>query len=199
MSDEKAIVPRNEIEPVKYCILQETNGEECESWYYFIKYQGNEKALKHLEKQLDSVEWYTLDDLSTFVIDTENLVSEQTAKEMIRVDLNYVYHHRKFDGVLQEIDLGFKDKYDDEKKMIKAFDKLGYGQIERYIDKEDIPSDAEFTDWSDEDSEDSDDSDSSESSESEDDSKKPRKKKGELSDKLKNIPKFALSKIKRKK
>jgi len=48
----------------KYVILMETNGEESESWYYFIRLNGNEESLKHLNKQLEQVDWVILDDLS---------------------------------------------------------------------------------------------------------------------------------------
>ena len=40
----------------KYAALMETNGKECESWYYFIRVEGNEDALKHLQDQLTKVE-----------------------------------------------------------------------------------------------------------------------------------------------
>ena len=36
----------------EYVALMETNGKECESWYYFIRKEGNEDSLKHLQKQL---------------------------------------------------------------------------------------------------------------------------------------------------
>lgn len=121
-----------------YAILQETSGEECESWLYFIRYQGNEEALQHLQSQLQSVDWYILDDLSTFDLEIDHLVSETTAKDMIRVDLNHYSPHRKFDGVLKTVDLGLKAHYRNEKKMGKVFDVLGYGQIEDYIDNEEI-------------------------------------------------------------
>jgi len=67
----------NEESQQKYAVLMETNGEECESWYYFIKYNGNEKSLEHLKKQLEQIEMYVIDDLSTFDIDLENLVSSK--------------------------------------------------------------------------------------------------------------------------
>ena len=130
----------------KYAILMETNGEECESWYYFIRYNGNEKPLAHLNKQLESVEWHVLGDLSTFDLETEFLVSETTAKEMTKVDLNHTSHHRKFDGDLQMIDLKFKKRDNNDKKMTRAFDALGYGQIEDYIDGEDIDPEDLVTD-----------------------------------------------------
>lgn len=147
--------------PYTYAILQETSGEESESWYYFIRYQGNEEALLHLEKQLDSVEWYIIDDLSTFDLERQYLVSEKTAKEMTKVDLNAHSFHRKFDGTLKMIDLGFKDRQSNERKMTKAFDKLGYGQIEEYISDEDIdPEDLQSHSESEEESSESESSDS---------------------------------------
>jgi len=129
----------------EYVALMETNGKECESWYYFIKYDGNEKALKQLESQLNKVEWYVVDDLSVFDLDLDHFVSASTAKEMTKLELNAYSFHRKFDGKLREIDLGFKRKDKNEKKICKAFDQLGYGQIEDYIDDEDI-DDEDLTD-----------------------------------------------------
>ena len=129
----------------EYVALMETNGKECESWYYFIKYEGNEKALKQLESQLNKVEWYVVDDLSVFDLDLDHFVSASTAKEMTKLELNAYSFHRKFDGKLREIDLGFKRKDKNEKKICKAFDQLGYGQIEDYIDDEDI-DDEDLTD-----------------------------------------------------
>ena len=122
----------------KYAVLMETNGEECESWYYFIKYDGNEKSLEHLKKQLEQIEMYVIDDLSTFDIDLENLVSEATAKEMSKVELNSVSFHRKFDGDLKTVNLGLKRKDSNEKRIMKTHEKLGFGNIDEYIDKEDI-------------------------------------------------------------
>ena len=121
----------------KYAVLMETNGEECESWYYFIKYDGNEKSLEHLKKQLEQIEMYVIDDLSTFDIDLENLVSEATAKEMSKVELNSVSFHRKFDGELKTVNLGLKRKDSNEKRIMKTHEKLGFGNIDEYIDQED--------------------------------------------------------------
>jgi hypothetical protein len=125
-------------EEKKYVVLMETSGEECESWYYSILYNGNEKNLQHLQQQLESVNWYILDDLSTFDLDMEHFISEKTAKELTKLELNHYSFHRKFDGVLSKIDLNLKTKDKNEKKMGKVFDKLGYGQIEDYIGQEDI-------------------------------------------------------------
>ena len=137
-----------------YVALMETNGKECESWYYFIRYEGNEKNLKNLYDQLESVEWYILDDLSIFDLDLEHFISAKTAKEMTKLELNSYAFHRKFDGVLKEINLGFRKKDNNDKKICRSFDQLGYGQIEDYIDKEDLDPE-DLTDNSGSDSEDS--------------------------------------------
>ncbi len=128
----------------RYAVLQETNGKEFESWLYFIKYEGNEEALAHLQKQLNQVDWYVLDDLSTFDLELENLVSERTAKEMTKVILNHVQPHRKFDGKLKVVDLGFRSKDSNDKRIVRVFKKLGIGMIADYADEEDLPTDDEY-------------------------------------------------------
>jgi hypothetical protein len=203
----------------KYAILQETSGEENESWIYFIKYSGNEEALDHLSKQLDEVEFYIIDDLSTFDLETKCLVSEQTAKEMTQVDLNYFSFHRKFDGTLKKINLGLKSRYDNEKKIEKVFKVLGYGKIEKYIDQEDVdpedleetlelPDSSESNSSTDEHSEEhSSDESSDESSSSEEDEKTnvkksnttEKKKRGNIPKVLQELPRFAKAKAHRKK
>jgi hypothetical protein len=157
-----------------YVALMETNGKECESWYYFIRHEGNEEALQHLQDQLEKIEWYILDDLSTFDLDLEHFVSAKTAKEMVKLELNSYAFHRKFDGVLKKINFNFrkKDLKSDERMMGKVFDLLGYGQIEDYISDEDLDpedlTDHESSDSSDsEDSEDTEDESDSDSSEDE--------------------------------
>jgi hypothetical protein len=122
----------------KYVTLMETSGEENESWIFFIRLDGNEENIKHLQSQLEQVEWYIIDDLSTFDFDVEHPVSAQTAKEMTKVDLNHTSFHRKFDGILQKIDLGYTKKDGNDTKICKTFDILGYGQIENFIDDEDL-------------------------------------------------------------
>lgn len=159
----------------KYAVLQETNETEGESWYYFIKYNDNEEALKHLEKQLNMVEeWVLEEDLSTFDLDLTNLVSATTAKEMTLVDINGYTDHRKFDGKLQIVDFGLKSKHTNIRKLEKIFDVLGYGGIERFIDKEDfVPEHLAENDSS---SSEPDDDEDEESSSSEEEEVKPKHK-----------------------
>lgn len=120
----------------KYVILMETNGEEYESWLYFLKYNGNEENIAHLNKQLEMVNWTIIDDMSTFDMDLEHLVSETTAREMCMVDLNAYSFHRMFNGTLKRIDFRFKSKDKNKKKIYRVFKLLGYGQIDNFIDKE---------------------------------------------------------------
>ena len=127
-------------EELKYAVLMETSGEECESWYFCIRYCGNEENLKHLNEQLESVDWYILDGFSTFDLDLEHLISEKTAKELTKLELNHYSFHRKFDGVLGRVDLKLKKSWKNDKKISKVFEILGYGKIEDYIDKEDLDS-----------------------------------------------------------
>lgn len=134
--------------PAKYAVLMETNGEECESWLYFIKHDGNEDKLQHLLKQLEQIEMYIIDDLSTFDLDLEHLVSEQTAKDMTKVELNSVSFHRKFDGVMKTVNLGLKRKDSNEKRIRRAHKALGFGNIDEYIEDEDIDTEDQVTERS---------------------------------------------------
>lgn len=164
----------------KYATLMETNEKECESWYSFIKKDGNEEPLEHLQKQLEQVDWEIMEDMSTFDLDLDYFVNAQTAKEMTKLDLNACLYHRKFDGKMKLVNLGLKRKDKNETKMCKAFEQLGYGQIEDYISDEDIDTE-DLTDGSDEEDEES-------SSEEED--KRVTKLPPTLSNN-KNIPKFS--------
>lgn len=127
----------------------ETSPERLESWYYFIKYTGNEEAVNHLADQISKVE-FALDDedeeLNLFDIDIENLVSEKTAKEMSRVELNSFTYHRKFDGTLQKIDLGLESYRDNFKRIKKCNRILGECGISEFIDGEDIDEDLKNND-----------------------------------------------------
>jgi hypothetical protein len=137
-----------------YATLMETSGKYNESWLTFIRKDGNDEALQDMQDQLEKVEqWDIIDNWSTFALEIENLVSAQTAKEMTKLDLNYRWFHRKFDGKLDTINLKFKKRDDDEKKIGKAFDQLGDGRIEDFLSDEDVdPGDLTDTPLSDSDS-----------------------------------------------
>lgn len=162
-----------------YAVLMETSGEEMESWYYFIKVEGNEENLNYLQKQLEDVEWYILGDMSTFDLDLDHYVSAHTAKEMTKLEMYHCSFHRKFDGKLQKIDLGFGKKDKNKKKIRKTFEVLGYGLIENFIDDEDLDPEDLVTD-----SDESEDTDyeSVSSSESDDSRDRRRRKKYDSGD-----------------
>lgn len=195
-NDSGVLIPTTTTE-CKYAVLMETSGEECESWYYSIKYNGNETNLKHLQEQLESVDWYILDDLSTFDLDLKYLIDEKTAKELTKLELNHHSFHRKFDGVLDKVELNLRKKDKNEKKMVKVFDILGYGQIEDYIDGEDLDEE-DLTDTQESSSEDDDDEgeegdDSSEESDEEESKKENQDIPASLHIK-KNITRFSKNK-----
>ena len=121
-----------------YAILMETSGSETESWMNFIKFEGNENSLEHLQKQLNRVDMVIIEDLSTFDLDLDHLVSEQTATEMCKVDLNSYMLHRKFDGILKKINFNFEKGEDNEDRIEKVHEVLGYGDIDNFIDGEDF-------------------------------------------------------------
>jgi hypothetical protein len=142
-----------------YVVLCETSGREFESWYYFIRYEGNEKALEYLQKQLEKIDMYILDDFSTFDLDLDHFFSETTAKEMTSLEVNSYSFHRKFDGKMAMISLGLKKRDDNDDMLEKLFDKLGLGQIEDYVEDEDIDSDDLVSDSDEHDSDESSDED----------------------------------------
>ena len=133
--NEKKSSGKNSME-TKYVVLCETNEHESESWYYFLKYNGNENELKYLYDQLEKIEMYLIEDMSTFDLDLEHLFSEQTAREMIKLEVNSVSFHRMFTGKLQFVNLELKKRDDNEDMLMKCYEILGMGQIEDYVDGE---------------------------------------------------------------
>ena len=120
----------------RYAILMETSGKENESWYNFIRFEGNEDNLIYLEKQLSRVEPVILEELSMFTLEINHLVSEQTAREMCTVDLNAGMFHRKFDGTLKKIRFDFSKRDDNEERIEKIYDMIGRGDIDNFVDGE---------------------------------------------------------------
>lgn len=123
-----------------YALLQETCADDGESHYVFIRYQGNEDNLKHLAKQLNLIKDWDIDEGSVFDLELDYLVSEQTAKEMTKVDINS-YFHRKYNGKLRKVSLGFRDHESDRKKIRKLHEMLGNGGITEYLSDEDLDPD----------------------------------------------------------
>jgi len=156
-----------------YAILQEINDKESECWITFIRRKGNNEILEKIQNQLKKVDQVMLKNMSTFTLELSPWVSAKTAKEMSKIDMNSYSFHRKFDGKLLNINFGFKNKDSNETMTCKVFDHLGYGQINDYIDDEDIDaedllyarsdSDDESGESDDESDDESDESDSDES------------------------------------
>lgn len=145
----------------RYVVLCETNDDEMEQWYYFIKLNGNEEALQHLQTQLDNVDMVLEEGMSTFDLDLDHTFSEQTASEMIRLEIN-THFHRKFDGKLKKINLKLKSGNTELRKLEKCTEALGgWSGIEDYVSGEELVSGAEYVTESESESETSDESDES--------------------------------------
>ena len=173
-----------------YAVLSEANGKSGETSYTFIRYEGNEEALAHLNKQIERVDFYMLGDLSVFFLDMENRVSEQTAKEMTLLRINSELGHRKFDGKLQMIDFGIRSKHSNKKRIVRFFETIGLGDIDQYLDGQDIsPEDLEEQDQSEDDEgDDGTEYEYDDSSESEEDEKEDERRPAEkLQDKIKKL------------
>ena len=162
-----------------YATFMETNADDHESWYTFIKYNGNEENIKYLKNQIEYVDWHceTEEDMySAFDLESETLVSETTAKEMTKLNLNAFTMHRKFDGVLDKITLNIKPVPEDLKQKKKDLINddnirkvnriLSYGKICQFITDEDFSG--EEDNGEDGETNDEEDYDSSSSSSSED-------------------------------
>lgn len=134
---------------VKYATLVETSSEDYECWYYFIRWNGNEKALSYLNHQLSKFDTYVLDELNTFDLDTVNLVSERTVREMCSLNINHKRFHQKFDGILKTINFKFRSNEPVECKVWKVHKKLGEGKISKYMENRDEDQDMCKSDLSD--------------------------------------------------
>jgi hypothetical protein len=159
-----------------YAILSEINEETFDTCYSFIRYQGNEDALKELKETLDNIDWYLLEELSVFEVVLEPLISEKTANELISLKFRNSCRHRKFDGKMKKIDFKFKKKDSNNKKIRKVFSKLNGSSLDDHIDGE-----VDYGDSSDEveELEDEEDEDEEEEEEEEEESDEEEESKGE--------------------
>jgi len=151
--DEEMLKEENSNEEITFATLMETSGDECESWYYFLRWEGNEEVLKHLSSQLEQIEMYIEDQLSTFDLDIQHLVSDRTASEMTSLELNSVTFHRKFKGKMTAINIGLRRADSNERRLSRVNQKLGLQKIADYILDEEIHPDNILSDGSEEDDE----------------------------------------------
>ena len=85
----------------KFVLLHEFNTKENESFVYFIQYTGNEKTLTSFADFISKANYDNMDggEYVKFEIDTKNLVSENTADEMIKCNFgSYSYMFSKLTG-----------------------------------------------------------------------------------------------------
>jgi hypothetical protein len=78
---------------MKFILLHEFNTKERESFIYFMQYTGNEKTIVSFANFISNACYGNLagGDYVKFEIDTENLVSENTADEMRKCNFGSYY------------------------------------------------------------------------------------------------------------
>jgi len=121
----------------KYAVLSETSGKEHCTWSCFIQYDGNEEILEKLYKLFTSIQQCIYGDMSTFILDIKNLVSEITATEMCKVETNEYSTNCKVNGKLMSSVIDFDISSEDNNKdiMFKINDKLCVNGIIKYYCK----------------------------------------------------------------
>lgn len=86
---------------MKFILLQEFNTKENESFIYFMQYTGNEKTIDSFAEFISKADYGNLEggEYVKFEIDSKNLVSENTADEMIKCNFgSYSYMFSKLTG-----------------------------------------------------------------------------------------------------
>ena len=130
---------------MNYVILIETSEEKKETWYYFIQLEGNKENLRHLEQQLNSVDWRLLHGLCTYQLDVDFVVSETTARQMCKLKMNYI-GHQKFNGKLNKIFFDINNTDGNVTKMGKIYDTLKFGRIAKFFRNKDDEEEEEGED-----------------------------------------------------
>jgi hypothetical protein len=73
---------------MKYITFQENNKKEYESFIFFLQYDGNEEHLKLLNNYINYADFSSLyGDYSTFEIDIDTLLDEETVENICKVRL----------------------------------------------------------------------------------------------------------------
>lgn len=136
-----AVLQQSDNCPKQYAVLKEFSLEKLESRFIFIEATKNVKALEQLKIQLDKIDLISLyneENIDTiWFLETTNLVSEQTAKEIIKLNFNNQCPNRKFD-VLEYINCRLK-KDNDSLELLERIEKtLNNNQLFDYLKEEDI-------------------------------------------------------------
>jgi hypothetical protein len=90
---------------MKFILLHEFNTKELESFIYFMQYTGNEKTIASFANFISKADYGNLEggDYVKFEINSKNLVSENTADEMIKCNFgSYSYMFSKLTGKMED-------------------------------------------------------------------------------------------------
>lgn len=73
---------------MKFIIFKEDNKKEHETFIFFLQYDQNENMINKLKDIIDSTDFSEMDgDYSSFEMDTQNKISEQTVDELCSIEL----------------------------------------------------------------------------------------------------------------
>jgi hypothetical protein len=127
---------RHEDGKYTYAVFSEMNVDELETWYTFIRKEGNAEPLESLKRIIDGIRWDDApDDVSVFSLDTKG-VSEKTAKEMCMIDLDHYFFHSKFDGKMKRVPV--EDHSSSRRTAISLHDQVGGNNIADFLSDEDL-------------------------------------------------------------
>lgn len=122
-----------------YAVLSEICNDDAENCFYFIKYEGNEAALRNLRDSLGEINWEKFENMYIFRLDMDNLVSDTTAREMS----NTIFYNKVFNS-MKMIDFNFEENDSNESNFETVIEKIGFGNIRDYLeDEDDIEDDSD--------------------------------------------------------
>jgi hypothetical protein len=89
---------------MKFILLHEFNTKELESFIYFMQYTGNEKTIASFAEFISKADYDAMGgEYVKFEIDSKNLVSENTADEMIKCNFgSYSCMFSKLTGKMED-------------------------------------------------------------------------------------------------
>ncbi len=119
---------------MKYVVFKEVNHREKDSFYFFLQYDGNEEKLNTLADIMYYANYEGMcGDYSEFAIDVDNLISQETVDEMLKVNL--LCHEQSFEVCKGEFDFYEEDFHGLGPKEIalKLDDMFFYFEITEYF------------------------------------------------------------------
>ena len=118
---------------MKYASFVEINHKDHETYIYYLQFDGNENELLALKDIIDNADISGMfGDYSEFCIDINNLVSQDTVNEQIKINFN---GYKPFDVCNGKFDFHEDDFFnlDDKEKALKLDEMFYACRIENYF------------------------------------------------------------------